>query len=43
VLGEVLGDSDTVSYPVQQILPDDGHLEWILDQSAAHDFVANRK
>lgn len=43
VLGEVLGQSDTTAYPVQQVVPDDGHLEWILDQSAAHDFVSSKK
>jgi 6-phosphogluconolactonase len=42
VLGEVLA-GDTISYPVQHVLPVDGHLEWILDKSAAADFMALKK
>lgn len=44
VLGEVLGQSDESHYPVQDIAPvEGGHLEWILDSSAAHDFVQSKK
>lgn len=42
VLGEVLS-GDAESYPVQHVIPEDGHLEWILDKSAAHDFLAAKK
>jgi 6-phosphogluconolactonase len=42
VLGEVLA-GDVITYPVQHVVPEDGHLEWILDKSAAADFLASKK
>ena len=36
VLAEAL-QSDTVSYPVQQVKPEEGNLEWYIDSAAARD------
>ena len=38
VLGDVLS-GDAASYPVQQIFPKHGRMEWIIDRTAAEDFL----